>query len=312
MAYGLLFATHQLPVPAPATTAAFITGTSTGIGRHAALTLACEGYLVFAGVRRDADGESLAAEAAARGCASNLVSVLVDVSVHAQVVAAAGSVSVVLAATQATLKPRTLGLVITNAGVMHMGSVEGVPMEDVRKMFDVNVLGVVEVAKAFLPLLRAHGRGARFINMGSVASWTSSAIHAVYSGTKHAVRAIMDGMRIEMLPFGIAVVSIEPGFVDTPLLSKALVSSAGDLPADVSSAYAHMAQGHARYQDIVMNLLHANAGVEDTSAAVLRAATSPMPANRYLVGVDAYIIKLLASTLPEAVADLLQRVVLWV
>jgi NADP-dependent 3-hydroxy acid dehydrogenase YdfG len=81
-------------------------------------------------------------------------------------------------------------------------------MAAIHNMFDVNVFGVVEVIRAFLPLLRAHGPGARIINMGSVAGWGSSAIHAVYSGTKHAVRAILDGLRIEMLPFGIAVVSV--------------------------------------------------------------------------------------------------------
>jgi NADP-dependent 3-hydroxy acid dehydrogenase YdfG len=81
-------------------------------------------------------------------------------------------------------------------------------MEAIRSMYEVNVFGVLEVVRAFLPLLREHGRGARIVNVGSIGGWTSSAMHAPYAGTKHAIRAIMDGLRLEMYPFGISVTNV--------------------------------------------------------------------------------------------------------
>jgi NADP-dependent 3-hydroxy acid dehydrogenase YdfG len=81
-------------------------------------------------------------------------------------------------------------------------------MEAIRAMFDVNVFGVVEVVRAFLPLLRQHGPGARIVNVGSIGGWTSSATHAAYAGTKHALRGLLDGLRLEMLPFQIAVTNV--------------------------------------------------------------------------------------------------------
>jgi hypothetical protein len=122
VAYALVFYSHKLPVPASASTAVFITGTSSGIGRHAALALACHGYLVFAGLRREADGASLLAEADRRGCAGNLRPVLLDVTVHSDVVAARDQVQADLEAMVGTAHPRTLGLLVTNAGVAAMGA----------------------------------------------------------------------------------------------------------------------------------------------------------------------------------------------
>ncbi len=111
------------PVPAPETSAVFITGTSSGIGRDAAIELACKGYLVFAGVRKEADAASIADESAARKCSPNLVPVIVDVSSHDQLLAARDVVADVLERTQASRAPRTLAVVVANAGIATLGSV---------------------------------------------------------------------------------------------------------------------------------------------------------------------------------------------
>ena len=89
-----------------------------------------------------------------------------------------------------------------------------------RNMYEVNVFGALETVRAFLPMLRIHGPGARIVFVGSVAGWLSSPIHAIYSSTKFAVRALSDGLRLEVRPFGIAVSNLEPGGVVTPILTK--------------------------------------------------------------------------------------------
>ena len=111
----------KFPVPDPKSSAVFITGTSTGIGRHAAVELACLGYLVFAGVRQQQDAASIADEAATRHCSSNLVPVIVDVSSHEQVLAARDVVADVLERTQASTSPRRLAAIVANAGISVMG-----------------------------------------------------------------------------------------------------------------------------------------------------------------------------------------------
>jgi NAD(P)-dependent dehydrogenase (short-subunit alcohol dehydrogenase family) len=116
LALAVLLASQRLPVPDPATSAVVITGTSSGIGRHAALDLACRGFLVFATVRSPAHVDGLKAEAASRGCGAAMHPVLADVTNAAQVAAARDEVALVLAAAG-----RTLAAVVTNAGFETMG-----------------------------------------------------------------------------------------------------------------------------------------------------------------------------------------------
>lgn len=118
----------RIPVPSPSSSAVFITGCSSGIGRHAAITLACEGYLVFAGVRVLADGDSLRGDVASQSCKGSVVPVMVDVTKEASVTAAVTSVKAHLAQGSG----RSLAAVINNAGVAHVGAIETIPLEKVR------------------------------------------------------------------------------------------------------------------------------------------------------------------------------------
>jgi len=80
-----------------------------------------------------------------------------------------------------------------------------------KALFDINVFGVMETAKAFLPLLREHGRGSRFIITSSFAGIATAPMSGIYTGSKHAVNAIMDAMRMELSVLGVAVSTVEPG-----------------------------------------------------------------------------------------------------
>jgi NAD(P)-dependent dehydrogenase (short-subunit alcohol dehydrogenase family) len=122
------FVLDRIPVPLPSASAVFITGSSTGIGNHAALQMAKAGYLVFAGVRKAADGEALVAAANSEGAGHNIVPVLVDVSVSESIASAAKNVSEYLSGAH---KDRKLAAIVNNAGIGYLGVVETIPMDAV-------------------------------------------------------------------------------------------------------------------------------------------------------------------------------------
>jgi NAD(P)-dependent dehydrogenase (short-subunit alcohol dehydrogenase family) len=182
-----------------------VTGASTGIGEATALLLDELGFRVFAGVRRDADGVSLEKRASER-----LTPIRLDVT-DADSIAAA--VAIVDRETSGGLD----GLV-NNAGLSVNGPLELVSGDQVRKLMDVNVIGLMAVTKAFLPLLRAS-RG-RIVNISSGHGLLAIPDKCVYAASKFAVQAISDALRVELRPFGVAVSCIAVGKVETAVLGK--------------------------------------------------------------------------------------------
>ena len=113
--------------------------------------------------------------------------------------------------------------VINNAGIAISGPVETLSEAQYRKQFDVNVFGLIAVCQETLPLLhdaRNAGLSPRIINIGSVSGYLTSPFTTLYSASKFAVEALTDGMRRELAPFGIDVISIAPGPVRTPIWAK--------------------------------------------------------------------------------------------
>src|SRR5439155_13326568 len=151
-----------------------ITGASTGIGRACALDLDRRGFRVFAGVRKEADGEALRKES------PGIEPVIVDVTDQATIEAAAKQID------------ELYGLV-NNAGITVAGPVEYLPVDDVRRQFEVNLFGQLAVTQAFLPKIRAS-RG-RIVFMSSVGGRTpSSPVLAPYNASKHAVESFGDAL----------------------------------------------------------------------------------------------------------------------
>ena len=154
-----------------------VTGASTGIGQACALTFDREGWTVFAGVRREADGKALAAQASSR-----LAWLLLDVTSHAQVAAARDTI-------EAACRDRGLDAVVNNAGIAIAAPIEFVPPAELRRQFEVNVFGLVDVTQAFIPLLRkAKGR---IVNIGSIAGRVTTPLVLRLSTTSLAVAAGM-------------------------------------------------------------------------------------------------------------------------
>ncbi|NGX15066.1 SDR family oxidoreductase [Wenzhouxiangella sp. XN24] len=271
-----------------------ITGTSSGLGRSTALMLAAKGWQVFAGVRKEADGDSLVKEAD-----GTVVPLLLDVAEQDTVDAAAAHLN---EATGGELH----GL-INNAGIYLGGPLELMSNDEIARTFAVNVTGLLSVTRACLPLLRAAE--GRIINIGSISGLVAMPGVSVYAGSKHAVEAITDSLRIELQPFGVKVVVIEPGGIKTPIWQKGAQRDA-ERPEDP-----HTARLLEIYAPLVKLLEKLNArpgGLppEDVAGVVIDALETPRPKNRYLVGKDAKSIALLGR-LPDLLRDKLISSKVW-
>lgn len=270
-----------------------VTGASTGIGRACAARLVARGATVFAGVRREADGASLRDELGV-----GLRPVLLDVTDHAQVVAARDTVAQRLGA-------QPLDGVVNNAGIAVGGPIEYLPIDDWREQFEVNVFGVVETTKAFLDLLR-RGPG-RNVIVGSIGGRVASPMLGPYSASKHAVEAVAEALRHELRDWGIHTVVVEPGAVATPIWDKGRSQADAlehELPAEAVERY-------ARFIAVVRRAIdqQEKAGVDPDEVArvVERALVAPRPRARYVVGADARLQALLARLAPDSVRDAAQR-----
>src|SRR4051812_38767485 len=188
--------------------AVVITGASKGIGRAIASRLAGKGFRVYAGVRDPADGETLKRETA-----GDLRPVILDITRQETIDAAASSI-------RAELGNHQLHGLINNAGIAIAGPLEFLPIAELRKQLEVNVIGQVAMIQAMLPLLR-EAKG-RIVNIGSIAGKSAMPMTGPYSASKFALEAITDSLRVELMPFGVDVIIIEPGMIATPIWQTSL------------------------------------------------------------------------------------------
>jgi short-subunit dehydrogenase len=146
-----------------------------------------------------------------------------DVTDHSAIKAEAKKVEKVI-------KNEGLACLINNAGIAVTGPLMHVPIEDLRKQFEVNVIGLMAVTQAFLPMLGASKNFSpppgKIINISSVAGQTSMPFMGPYSGSKHALEGISNSLRRELLLYGIDVVIVAPGPIKTPIWEKILGENA--------------------------------------------------------------------------------------
>lgn len=184
--------------------AAFVTGTSTGIGFATAVRLARAGYEVVAGMRDPAQaGELLSAAAGGR-----LRAVALDVDDSGSVASAfeeAGPVDVL----------------VNNAGICPFGPVEEMPLADWKSVFETNVFGVVRCIQAALPAMRERGRG-HIVNISSASTICTPPGAGAYTASKAALEKIAEALAAEVGPFGIKVSTLQVGAVKTAMQAKAL------------------------------------------------------------------------------------------
>ena len=262
-----------------------VTGASTGIGKATALTLDAIGYRVFAGVRKEEDRRALREEAS-----DVLTPLLLDVT-------DSDAIADAVARVEEDTGGRLAGLV-NNAGLSLNGPLELLPVSEIRRLFEVNVVGLLAVTRAFIPLLRnAQGR---LINVSSGHGLLAIPDKSVYAASKFAVQAISDSLRLELRPFGVSVCNLVVGKVDTAVLDKILeererLAKAAD-PA-VLKLYSPLFEFFDRE---VRNL----PGIppEEVAKVVAKALTAQQPKAQYVVGPGARKMLNLAR-LPRRLRD---------
>lgn len=277
------------PPPAFGTPSVVVTGTSTGIGRAAALFLDREGFRVFAGVRRAEDAESLRREASAR-----VTPLMLDVTDAAAIALAAKSVG-------EELGQAGLGGLVNNAGIGVGGPLEFADLDEVRRQFEVNVFGPLAVTQAFLPLLRA-AKG-RVVHVSSGAGVVSTPLLGPYSASKAALELMADAMRVELRGAGIRVCVVEPGFIETPMLDKGqarVTEEIAKLPPRGREIYETPLR---KFGESMARLGRRASKPEAVAKAIHDALTAPRPRTRYRVGLDAKLLTGAVRALPDRVRD---------
>jgi NAD(P)-dependent dehydrogenase (short-subunit alcohol dehydrogenase family) len=190
-----------------------VTGVSTGIGRAIAEDLMSAGYRVFGSVRKREDAQGLLDTFGQR-----FVPLVFDVT-------DAKALPGVVAIVQQQLGGAPLAALVNNAGISLSGPLLLQPMAEFRQTFEVNLFAVLEVTRAFLPLLGTSGQTVgepgRVVNIGSVSGTMTAPFMGAYSASKHALEALSQGLRRELMPYGIEVATIEPNFIRTDIFAKA-------------------------------------------------------------------------------------------
>jgi NADP-dependent 3-hydroxy acid dehydrogenase YdfG len=250
---------RRVPTP-PARRSAVVTGASSGIGAATARALAGQGYDVWCAARRTELIEALAEEIGGTAVSCDVTD---PESVRRLAQAVGGRLNV---------------LVNNAGGAFGLAPVAEADPEDWRRMFDVNVLGLLHVTQALLPALRASGDGL-IVNIGSIAGHVAYEGGAGYTAAKHGTQVVTETLRLELVGEPIRVSEVSPGMVHTEEFS--LVRFEGD-----------QARADAVYTGVSAPLV-----AEDVADAVAWIATRPAHVN-----IDELVIKPRAQAAPHKVA----------
>jgi NAD(P)-dependent dehydrogenase (short-subunit alcohol dehydrogenase family) len=240
-----------------------VTGASSGIGRACAERLARNGWRVVAGVRNAGD--------AAPGTEELLLDVT-DV----------GAIEI-----------GDVDAVVNNAGIAVAGPLEYLPLDELRRQLEVNVVGQLRMTQLCLPALRA-ARG-RVVNMGSISGLNALPFLGAYAMSKFALEAMTDALRVELAPWGIHVAIVEPGTIKTPIWTR----ERPDPPREAAQLYGARIDAFRR---LAVKRGTAGAPPETVADAVEHALTADKPRTRYLVGRDAKL-RARVERLPDRIRD---------
>jgi NAD(P)-dependent dehydrogenase (short-subunit alcohol dehydrogenase family) len=275
-----------------------ITGCSTGFGRASALRLARNGWQVFATVRREADAANLLEEAFAAGGDGRLAPVLCDITVPNDVQQMARRLRE---------RSATLDALLNNAGTSFAGPLETLRLDDVRAQFEINTVGHLAMIQALLPLLKA-GKGT-IINVSSVGGRMAFPTNGAYHMSKFALEAMSDVLRVELAPFGVKVVIMEPGGSRTAIWETSLNRARARQMAGPNEEYAPLISAVERYARVSARM---GFPPELFARAVERILNSRHPPTRYPVPFSAGMMMRLRRWLPDWAWDWgTRRVLRW-
>ena len=268
-----------------------ITGATDGLGRALALLLAQRGYRVFAAGRSP---EKLAQlDSLARKSKLPLESMSLDVCSDESVDRAVSSV---------LGKVGQLDVLVNNAGVNYTAAVEDLSMQDWRAQFETNFFGVLRVTRAVLPHMRER-RSGRILMMSSLSGLVTPPTQGAYSSSKHALEGLSNALRMELYPFRVDVVLIEPGYIVTGIQRAATELSRPYMQE--SGPYAPL---YARFLASANDTrAKSRTTPEDCARVMLRAIETPKPKPRYGVTSLSPFVKWSKRLLTDSAVDVMLR-----
>jgi NAD(P)-dependent dehydrogenase (short-subunit alcohol dehydrogenase family) len=266
-----------------------VTGISTGIGWAITKVLIQRGFQVFGSVRKAQDAERLSKE-----FEKNFVPLLFDVTDEEAVQAAAQQV-------RAQLNGETLFGLVNNAGIAVPGPLMHLPTDDFRHQLEVNLVSVLIVTKAFLPLLGAdrslQGKPGRIVNISSTGGKQGGPFLGAYSASKHGLEGFSESLRRELMLYGIDVIIVAPGSVATPIWDKA---EQLDVSTYANTEYIESIQ---RVQEYAVRNGRDGLPAQKIGEVVWQTLTTPKPRVRYAVAPGNFISRLAPTILPKRLVD---------
>lgn len=262
-----------------------ITGASSGIGFDAAQMLARQGHRIYAAARRTA-----------------LMEPLKELGVHVIGMDVTDEASMVQGVEAVIQAEGRIDVLVNNAGYGYLGAIETVSMEEARRQLEVNVFGLARLTQLVLPYMRKQGSG-RIVNTSSIAGKMVIYMGGWYNVTKFSVEAFSDALRMEMKPFGIDVVMIEPGAIKTdwgPIAARHLKeSSAGTAYEEVGTQWASNIAWFYK-----TNMLSKPSVV---AKAISRAVNKRHPKTRYRTGRFSHVGVFFNAIMPDRWWDAIMR-----
>lgn len=267
------------------TKTALITGASSGIGEETAKLLLARGYTVYAGARR-----------------VDRMTALADAGAHLIALDVTDETSMRSAIDTILTETGRIDVLVNNAGYGSYGSLEDVPQAEARRQFEVNIFGLARLVQLVLPAMRAQHSG-RIINVSSIGGKFGEPFGSWYHATKFALEGLSDSLRMELHPFGIDVVVIQPGAIDTEwsgIAREGLLKYSGD------GAYRDGARSHAKFLE-----LDSNPSLSSPPSVVAKTIVTSIearrPRTRYATGGGAKPILFLRRILSDRAFDAMMR-----
>jgi NAD(P)-dependent dehydrogenase (short-subunit alcohol dehydrogenase family) len=260
---------------------ALVTGGSSGIGERTAVRLTEAGFTTYAVARRVERMQALAD--------AGVTTFAMDVTDDASMT---GGIERILG------EHARIDVLVNNAGYGSYGAVENVPIDEARRQFEVNVFGLARLTQLVTPPMRERGDG-RIVNVSSVGGKFYEPLGAWYHATKFAVEGFSDSLRLELAPYGIRVVIVEPGPIRT---EWSTIARDGLVASSAGTAYQAQAEAvRARMKSGDQPAL--SSGPDVVARKIVKAVTARRPSSRYPVGRGAGSIVTARRLLPDRALD---------
>ncbi|MCD7879202.1 MAG: SDR family oxidoreductase [Candidatus Gastranaerophilales bacterium] len=264
-----------------------ITGASSGIGKKVALTLATEGYNVFAGIRRKADKIEL------ESINKNIKGVYIDIT---------NKSSIEKAFWYIYKNTKKIDVLINNAGIAIAGPIEYIPVEEIKSQFDVNTFGALAVTQKFMPLLK----DGKIINISSMAACGIFPFISPYCASKRALDILFNSLYLENKD-NIKIISVKPAAVRTPIWEKS-VKKANNILRNIPEDNLKKYDKEITYlEKNALNNNKTGVGCEQIAKVILQIVKSKNPKSSYNIGFDSIMADFI-SKLPDSIINLIVKI----